>query len=219
MRIHAMWLLGATALAQQPPISNANVVPASAAGGLETAVRKALIAQGGAVWIGYAVPRVKGDGHSCCWSDNSWSGGGMGCGLEGNRYGGAAAPGGPVLLEGPSHMTVLLRAEAGKVARIRTFTVDCPLDAGGLTMHWLTGVDPAQSLAMLAALARDNENEKIRETALDALSQSAEPQAIPTVIRFAKEDKNPQIRKRAMRLLGRSKDPRAFQFISDLLTK
>jgi HEAT repeat protein len=72
---------------------------------------------------------------------------------------------------------------------------------------------------MLTSLARQNENEKIRESALGALSQSAEPQAIPTVIQFAKEDKSPQVRKQAMRILGRSKDPRAFQFISELLTK
>jgi hypothetical protein len=218
MRIGAGFVFAGILAAQQPPISNANVVPASAAGGLEAAVRKALVGpyakDGGPVWIGYAVPRVKGDGQSCCWNDD-W----RGCGLEGNRYSGPTAPAGPVLLEGPSHMTILLRAEAGKVGKIRAFTIDCPLDAGGLTVHWLTNVDPAQNLTMLTSLARQNENEKIRESALGALSQSAEPQAIPTVIQFAKEDKSPQVRKQAMRILGRSKDPRAFQFISELLTK
>jgi hypothetical protein len=55
------------AAAQQPQISNANFQNASAAGGLEQAVRAAIAKQSGPAWIGYAVAKIPGDSQSCCW--------------------------------------------------------------------------------------------------------------------------------------------------------
>src|SRR5262245_5270717 len=123
--------------AQQPQISNTNLQTASAASGLDAALQSQISRQSGAAWFGYAVPKIPGEQQSCCWND-----GGKGCGLEGQRNTAAPAPPVPVKLEGPSHVAVLFRAEQGVVGKIRTFTMDCPLDAGGLPVHWLTDVRP-----------------------------------------------------------------------------
>ena len=118
----------AALLAQQPPVTNAKLETARAAAGLEQAVRAAVAKQAGPAWIGYAVARIPSDGDSCCWSNNSY-----GCGLEGQRQPGApVAPAGPVKLEGPTHENVLLRVEGGTIGKVRSFSMDCPLDAGGL---------------------------------------------------------------------------------------
>lgn len=112
-----------------------NLQTASVVGGLDQAVRAAIGKQTGAAWIGHAVAKIPGGDESC-----RWSGDGRGCGLEGNRRRSVqASRSGPVLLEGPTQVAVLLR--------------DCPIDAGGLTLHWLTSVKPAESVAMLWRLA------------------------------------------------------------------
>ena len=55
--------------------------------------------------------KVPGDGQACCYDDDR----GRGCGLEGDRKTAAAArPAGPVKLEGPTHVVILLRAEQAR---------------------------------------------------------------------------------------------------------
>lgn len=218
--------------AQQPPISNAKLQASAASGGLEPAIRAAMAKQSGPAWIGYAVPKIPGDGDSCCWNN-----GRGGCGLEGNRSSGArVAPGGPVQLEGPSHIVVLLRTEGGAVGKIKTFTADCPLDAGGLPMHWIAGAKPAESVAMLEKyvsekrdssvhaiamhagreasaaldkLASSNSSEAVRKSAIFWLAVSRGREGYQTVARLVREDASPKVREHAIFALTQSSEPDA----------
>jgi len=45
-----------------------------------------------------------------------------------------------------------VRVANGQVGRVRTFTPDCDIDAGGMPVVWLEGVKPADSVAWLSAL-------------------------------------------------------------------
>src|SRR5687768_15387322 len=123
--------VAAVLCAQQPPISNADLRQASAANGLDSAIAAAVATAKGPVWIGYAAPAIPGDYNTCCWNDS-----GRGCGLEGQRRAEAnAANPGPVRLEGPSHVVILMRFEQGTSEKLRVLSPDCPLDAGGLPFH------------------------------------------------------------------------------------
>lgn len=179
------------AIAQQPPISNADLQTASASGGLEQAIRTA--SSKSPMWIGYAVPKVPGDGQSCCWNNDS-----RGCGLEGQRNITVGANGSPIKLEGPTHIAILLRIEQGNVGKIRSFSVDCPLDAGGLPFVWLTNVKPTESVVMLSRQAGEAGTDKIRDQAMVALAQSAEPSAAQSLIRIAKENSSAHVRGQAL---------------------
>ena len=53
----------------------------------------------------------------------------------------------------PARMVVLFRIAERKVDRIRVFSEDCELDAGGRPLIWLDGVRPADSVALLETLA------------------------------------------------------------------
>jgi hypothetical protein len=197
--------LAAIGSAQQPPISNANLQTASAAGGLEQAVRTAMGKQSGPAWIGYIVPKIPGTNQSCCWNDD-----GRGCGLEGNRVVSVAAPRGPVQLEGPTHVAILLRAEDGKIGKIRTFTVDCPLDAGGLAMHWLNAVKPGESVAMLLRYATEESaagerKKSAADSAVHAIAIHAGPEAAAALDNLAGKSPSEQVRKSALFWLGNSR--------------
>ena len=214
-------LMAAASLgAQQPAISNANLQTASAAGGLEQAVRSAIGKQTSAAWIGYTVAKIPGDDQSC-----RWDGDGRGCGLEGNRRGGVqASRSGPVQLEGPTHVAVLLRSEQGQIGKIRTFTIDCPIDAGGgLTLHWLTGVKPAESVAMLLRLAAaaeaatgERHGKSTVDSAVQALAMHAGPEAAAALDKLATGSPGQQVRKSAIFWLANSRGRPGFQTVARL---
>src|SRR5258708_5414075 len=111
-------------------------------------------------WLGYAVPAIRGERRTCCGnSGDDWNGGKCGpCRLEegknGNSYNLRSAD---VKLEGPTNLVVLLRAEKGHVGKIRAFSDDCTLDAGGLPVTWLSGVKPAESVKLLETFVNDKD--------------------------------------------------------------
>jgi hypothetical protein len=147
-------VLGAGVLAQGR-ITNAKMQTLSAAQGLEPEVR-AVAARATATWIGYRAPMVPGRRHLCCADAGSPNGSCCGaCRLErgsGVTLSENETPGLRVALEAPTEFLVFARLEAGRVVRVRTFTQDCDIDAGGMPLTWMTDVKVADSIAWLTSL-------------------------------------------------------------------
>ena len=90
------------------------------------------------------------------------------------------SPAGPIKLEASSRMVVLFRIAERKVDRIRVFSEDCELDAGGRPVIWLDGVRPADSVALLETLAvlePDRRNNGPMDGAISAIALHAESTA------------------------------------------
>ncbi|HYP05309.1 MAG TPA: HEAT repeat domain-containing protein [Bryobacteraceae bacterium] len=229
----------AVAVAQQPPISNASLRQASASNGLQAAIQSAASAAGGPAWIGYAVPAIPGEhNNGCCWSND-----GRGCGLEGRRVGSVdGSPATPIRLEGPSHVVILLRFEQGAAEKLRVYSPDCPLDAGGLPFYWLADVKAGESVALLAArleqrqrtdsvvhaiamhagaeaeamlvkLSGSTQIEPTRKSALFWLAASRGKAGYDIVSRAAREDPSDKVREHAVFALTQSKQPDAIPAI------
>jgi hypothetical protein len=180
MKPALLLMASALALAAQPKLLvNAQVDTRSAEAGLEPAFRALLAAQPQPAWIGYSVPAVR-----------AW---GLGC--EYVRDGGSTASG-IVHLEPPDHMLVLMRIEAGAVERVRALSADCEVDAGGIPVHWLNDVQPAQSVALLESLAAKNGN------AVFAIAMHADPAADAALERFLASSQPQYVRLRAVGHLG-----------------
>jgi hypothetical protein len=199
----ACTLLGSSLAAQQPRVVNGQVVPQQAGPALAQTFRSLVAQQVEVAWIGYAVP-VRGRNRTmCCWSDgNSNFSGTMAAGdapccgscriepgtTETPVRGTAPAPAGPVKLEGADRMLVLFRVANRQVDRVRTFSEDCRIDAGGTTIRWLEGVNAADSIALLETIVGGEQERKSRVTngALAAISQHAEPSAASVLQRLAR---------------------------------
>ena len=126
-----------------------------------------------------------------------------------------------VRLEGATHVVVLFRVADRRVERIRTFSPDCQLDAGGRTVHWLEGVAPAESVRLLTALV-DAETEhkgRVSSAAMAALSAHAEPSAAAAVERLARSHPVARIRGDALFWLAQLAGQRAVGTISDAIEK
>jgi hypothetical protein len=219
----ACTLLAAPVAAEQPRLSNGRLETHPAAAGLEAAVRPLLRAATSPVWIGWAAASDR-DRQMCCgdsWRDNGCC---SGCRLEGgsgNWSSSTSAKDGVVKLEGEREMFVLLRAEGGELTKLRTFSPDCALDAGGTTLHWLEGVRPADSVRFLLGLADDKGGgrvtQKLADQALSALAFHAEPTAIDALIDRARKADSTHLRGQALFWLAQRAGDKAVHTIARAL--
>lgn len=233
MRAIILALVAASAVsAQQPRIANARLQSRPAGSGLEPTIQSILAAQSAPAWIGYSVPIVAGEHQSCCWNNGSMGG----CSLEPRRSDNATTVvngNRTVQLEGATQLVVLLRAEANKIGKVRTFTPDCDLDAGGLPLYWLTDVRPPDSVRYLSSLSNESAITAVAlhldpsaDSALEALAAPAQPESLrrkaifwlgnargrrgyEVVSRIVREDPNDKIREHAVFALTQSKEPDA----------
>ena len=227
---------------QQPRITNGRVSPQAAGAGLAATFRSLVGAQTDVVWIGYSVPVADRERTMCCFSSENgttWMSGTFSrsdapccgaCRIEPATdtaaaarpstptAGGAAAP---VKLEGADRMVIMFRVADRQVERIRTFSEDCELDAGGRPVHWLQDVRPAESVALLESLIAPDAERKNRVSngALGAIAMHAEPTAAAALERLARSHGSSSIRGEALFWIGNRSDANAERLILDVLER
>jgi hypothetical protein len=194
--------LSASLHAQAPSIQNADVSVRPAGGALKGAIETLLRQSSEPVWIGYSVPMIAGDSSMCCFHGGDNDGGCCkGCHLEdGGRRVEGSSRSQAVQLELTREVLVLLRAEVGKLDKVRSFSSDCPLDAGGRRVYWLNGVDAQQSVEYLAELVRgsdwsERQQKRIANGALAALAHHAGARADTALASFLAPGGARQLRK------------------------
>lgn len=153
-RVATQTTAAATLPADMPRMQNARVETQAVSGSLDATMRQVLAGADQRKWIGYSVEELAGNERVCCGN----YGGDAGCGtcrLENDRNWTSGTSksdtqtDGTVQLEGAGKIAVLYRAEGQKVMRIRLASQECTLDVGGLPFIWLTGVNEAESVALL----------------------------------------------------------------------
>jgi hypothetical protein len=152
MKPAALFAFFAISALAQPRIQNARLEQRAVSGSLDATIRGIVSAQAAPVWIGYAAPMIPGERSMCCWNttNNVTC---QGCSLEPQvTQPGFPQTATPVRLEGATEFYILLRAEDRKIGKIRQFSIDCNIDAGGLPVYWITGVTAVQSIAFLESL-------------------------------------------------------------------
>jgi HEAT repeat protein len=186
----------------QERISNAKLETRSAAQGIEREVQ-AVAVRGGVAWIGYSVPiavasRLSFDNNSygACWL------GGWGADGNSKTANELVSRGSRVRLEPPSELLVLARIENGEIVRVRAFTADCDVDAGGAAVVWFTDVGPDDSVAWLAMLADSsraaNRADRVAQSAMSAIAFHRTQAADRTLVAMARDDANRRVRGQAL---------------------
>lgn len=192
-------LAAALPLAAQPKLLvNANLDTHSASAGLEAAYKPLVTAQPQPAWIAWAVPAIR--------TFN------MGCEFV---YRDGQQPQGVVHLEPPDHAVIMIRVDQGAVSRVLSVSPDCEIDAGGVPMHWLTDVQPAQSVALLATLV--SEREPGSSSAMGAIAMHADASADQALDRFADAQRPLSIRQRAVSLLATDRGHHGFEMVKGLI--
>ncbi len=222
-------LLGVPAASAQGRFTNARTEPRSAASGLDRALR-AVAGRGGIAWAGYRVPMIAGPRHMCCYDGVGPTDGCCGvCRLENGSgvtmtTGDAASRGSRIALEPATEFLILVRYENGAPTRLRTFTPDCDVDAGGMPLVWLNDVAPDDSVAWLTSLiggtaSRDNEyRNRVAKPAVAALSLHATRGAMTTLLGLAKSNPDAKVRSDALFWLAQRAGQEAGAAITDAIT-
>jgi len=197
-------------------VINAKLQTRAVSGTLAETVRSLQAQADSPEWLGYSVPQISGDRNMCC---GNYSDGDYRCGTcrlehEGDNFvsknnssNDARASGGTTHLEGSRQLLVLVRLEGKQVTKIRQASEDCTLDVGGLPFIWLTGVKPAESVAMLSDFVRGSALEghgehQIGQGALAAIAMHDDASADRAFASFVAPDQPEALRKHASFWLG-----------------
>jgi HEAT repeat protein len=220
--------------AQQPRISNGKVTTRPASSPFSQSFRALLSAQQDTAWIGYSVPAVDGERVMCCFgNDASTITGSAGmsdgrsccraCRLEppadGTAMSTRTSPGGqPVRLAGSERMVVLFRVVAGQVERVRVFSEDCELDAGGKSVTLIDGVQAADSIAMLESLtAGDQRSERLVDGIISAIALHGDPAADASLDRLIAATQPESQRRKVTFWLGNTRGARGLATLKRVL--
>jgi HEAT repeat protein len=137
------------------------------------------------LWIAYGVREIAGEPSVCCGNYNNSENAACGtCNLEkeGGNATGKQHSDGTAYLEPGSQLLVLLRVADQRVMKIRVASSACAVDAGGMRVVWLTGVEAEQSVALLRNYVRPEDTQKhgdhgLSEQALAAIALHADAAA------------------------------------------
>jgi HEAT repeats len=195
-----------SAVAQTPTVVNGTLEVRALAGPLDRELDAVVARTTAPMWIGYAVATSsRGDDDGGCWS-------------SGDAFGGVRRVG-PVKLEGADTLHVLYRVADRQVDRIRLASAECPLDAGGLTVQWLTGVSATASLDWLTRFTAGESARRLQNQAIVATALHADPLALDRLLAFAKDGKEARVRADAMFWLGQRAGAKAMETISGAIDR
>jgi len=201
-------LIGASTLgiaAQQPKTTNTQLHSTPVGAGLSATVER-FQQSNGTLWVGYQVEALPRTHVSAC---STWTGSSQvedGCcnefRLEDSannlNTSDAAEAANPIIY-------VLLRIDHGAIGRVRLVPAGCTLNAGGLPLEWLTGVQPEDSAVFLGKIAARGANarsDKSVEESLVALSMHATPKATEVLASLAAPSNSTFLREKAAFWLG-----------------
>jgi hypothetical protein len=205
-----LWLLAiAPALLAQPELTNAHVETRSFSGDLASQLRATTPA-----WFGYAVKTSPRDHDSCCWNNNQ-----CGCNLENESRNAASGerPKTPVPLEGATSVAILFRVVNNDVGKVRVFSISCPLDGGGLPFIWLTSVPASASLGYLEKLALSHTSDHVLDGAIMAISQHDDPAADTALDRLTQSAQPEKVKEKAIFWMGAARGARGLAGLRRIL--
>jgi hypothetical protein len=201
VKLAAVLLIATAACAQgtAPQVVNTRMETRAFSGDLASQLKASSPA-----WFGYAIKTRRGYHDSCCCN---------GDGEIRTSHGSNQ----PVHLEGTDTVALLFRVESNKVQKIRIFSTECELDAGGVPFTWFTDVPVPQSIAFLKDLIHNDTSSRISNESILALSLHDDPTAVDSLIQLARTDSSAHVREQALFWLAQKAGARAASTISDAI--
>jgi hypothetical protein len=182
-------------------------------GGLAATVGRVGAATRGPVWLAWEVAATPSLRAACCF-DHSFRG--AVCHLEGRDQGWGSNG----KERGSGRMQVFVRWSDGKIGRVRAMSAECRVDPGGVPLVRLTGVAPAESVALVAGLVDRADRADRRhdiDDPLSALAFQADPSAEAALERFAAAGQPEERREQALFWIGQARGEEGARFLGTVV--
>ena len=134
-------------------------------------------------WIGYAQPMINGD-HNMC---DYWNDGRM-----------VTQSTDPIRLEPADFFFVMFRIEEKQITRIRTYSANCPLDAGGKAVHWFSNVPVNDSVSYMKTFMSPTATKKLNDSAVTVIAMTEGDRALNELLTLARDGGTTQIKGNAL---------------------
>ena len=191
-----------------PRVRGGEVRQVTVAGSLAETLQQVGTRDRGPLWFAWEVAATPSLGDACCWDDKFR---GCACRLEAKNQSWGSQDGHP----GSGRELVLARWSNGAVERVRGFSTACELDTGGLPLVHLTGVQPAQSVALLEELARrPAQRRHDGSEPLAVLAYHAGRAADEALHRLAAADRSEDDRDQALFWIGQARGEDGARFLA-----
>lgn len=135
------------------------------------------------MWIGYAQPLIDGDHQMCDYWNN------------GTRYSQSTDP---IRLEPADFFFVLFRIEDRQITRIRTYSANCPLDAGGKAVHWFTNVPVNDSVGYMKTFMSPGAPRKLNDSAVTVIALTEGQRPLDELIALARDGATANVKGNAL---------------------
>jgi HEAT repeat protein len=192
---------GNAAAQQTPTVVNGTLDVQPLTGALDRELDAVASRTAAPMWVGYSVATTSHGNDDGCWSG-------------GDRLGVRRV--GPLKLEGADTLYVLYRIADRRVDRIRLVSSECPLDAGGLTVRWLTGVSATASLDWLTRFAT-GDGRRLQNQAIVAIALHADPPALDRLLSLAKDGKDARVRGDALFWVAQRAGAKAIETVTNAI--
>ena len=179
------------------------------AGSLAATVQQVGSRERGPLWLAWEVAATPALGNACCYDEKFR---GAVCRLESQRQSwGTRGDGHP----GTGRELVLARWAGGEVERVRAVSTSCEIDSGGLPLVYLTGVEAAESVALLDGLVRRGDDRRgDRSQPLAALAYHAGRAAEEALHRLAAAARPSDDREQALFWIGQARGEEGARFLA-----
>jgi HEAT repeats len=197
-------LVSTGAFAQTPVVTNGTLDARAVTRGLEREVAAIAERSTAPTWIGYAVTVPTRDHDETCWSGDS-------------RF--VSRPLTTLKLEGPNELFVLYRVANKQVERIKIASAACPIDAAGLTLHWLSGVTSTESLDFLMTFTSGDAGRRLANSAVVAIALHGDPASLDRLLMLARNAKDGHVRGDALFWVAQRAGDKAAGTITDAIER
>jgi HEAT repeat protein len=131
------------------------------------------------------------------------------------------AESGSAKLEAPRSIAILFRADNKRVMKIRVVSMECSIDAGGLSFVWLSGVKPAESVDLLETFVKGSDleahdDDHISHGALTAIALHTDATADRALESFTRTDQPESLRKQTAFWLGAAREKAGFAVLEKM---
>jgi hypothetical protein len=201
----ALVFFAATAFAQHPRIVHGSVASVAASSDLGAQIRGSRTK-----YIGYSVPQIEGEHVMCCFQNYGEFRSGGTCTLdhEGNFFSNDDRD--ELHPVGSGMFAVLYSVVNGEIERVRSYSMECVLDASGSAVTWIDGVDPRKSVALIASILSTPGHHS--DSLMATLALHADPSATTELERLLRStSESDETRGHAAFWLGQTRGRRGYE--------